>query len=244
MVDIHCHICPGLDDGSGTIGESLAMLEIAEENGTDIIIATPHCNIPAQPENGEREKSRIQSFDMLVEASQDNYSNVELYRGGEIFGTPDAPSKVKMGLIPTMCGTNYVLTEFAFTIPERPAVEILRDFLRLGYIPIVAHPERYAFVLNDISAATRLISMGAILQVNKGSLFGKFGAYEERAAHYLVGNRLASLVASDAHSPYMRTPELSSAFEMICEVYSPDYAELLLEINPRRIIENKIIELR
>ena len=108
-----------------------------------------------------------------------------------------------------------------------------------GLTPIVAHPERYALVAEDVFAPFRLKNMGCLLQINKGSLKGSFGREAYRASMAIVENELADFIASDAHSPYMRTPFLADAYDIVCDVCSEEYAELLLVQNPIRVLQNK-----
>ena len=108
-------------------------------------------------------------------------------------------------------------------------------------MPIVAHPERYAFVAEDKYSAAKLKKLGALLQVNSGSLTGDFGTKPKRSAESILKNQLADFVASDAHSQYSRTPDLSKAHEFVCENFSYEYADLLFKINPKRVINNEEI---
>ena len=110
-----------------------------------------------------------------------------------------------------------------------------------GLTPIVAHPERYAFVAEDDFAPYRLKALGCLLQINKGSLKGNFGRGAYLASNYIIKNELADFLASDAHSPYMRTPYLADLFELIKEIHSAEYADLLMNINPSYILQNKKI---
>lgn len=105
----------------------------------------------------------------------------------------------------------------------------------------MAHPERYAFVAETPEAADQLKATGAFLQLNKGSLKGAFGRTAFQTAHRLLAERKADFIASDAHSPYVRTPYLGDAHELVSEHYSIDYADFLLRDNPFRVIRNQKI---
>ena len=109
-------------------------------------------------------------------------------------------------------------------------------------MPVVAHPERYAFVAEDGSAPLRLKKAGCLLQINKGSLKNKFGDHAYAVSQALIRHELADFVASDAHSPYMRTPYLADAYEIVCELHSEQYADILLTSNPQKVLKNEKIK--
>lgn len=115
----------------------------------------------------------------------------------------------------------------------------LMEFPAMGKIPVLAHPERYFCVQDSPELLYEFREMGAVLQMNKGSVFGRFGKEAERTAQYLLENRLAGCAASDAHRVNYRTPNMRPIREFLSEWYGESYAELLLKVNPRRILENR-----
>lgn len=240
MIDIHCHILYGVDDGSFALEETVKMVRIAEQGGTKAIIATPHCNI-----HGLFENHWNSDFDLKIQEINEKLSsegiNVEVFKGQEIFCSDNFDELLLNGELITLNNSRYPLVEFDFYEDSRTAYEMLNRLVAKGYVPIVAHPERYEFFFEEDDAAMRLKEIGCLLQVNKDSLNGNLGVKAKRVARKLIGNGNADFVASDAHSPYMRTPFLTDVRDMLSEVYSPDYAELLLNVNPRLVLENKEI---
>lgn len=240
MVDIHCHILPGLDDGADNIEESLRMARLAVDGGTQAIIATPHCNIPDSFENYfGRDYAEI--FNAFKEKLRAEDIPLKIYPGHEIFSSENIGALIKKRRLLTLAGSDYPLVEFGFTEAAESVYEKLRMLVAEGLTPIVAHPERYGFVAEDDFAPYRLKALGCLLQINKGSLKGNFGREAYTASAYILENELADFVASDAHSPYMRTPYLADAYELISEAHSRDYADLLLKTNPAAVIQNKKI---
>lgn len=237
MIDIHCHILPGLDDGAFSLDESLMMAESAFESGTRGIFCTPHSGPYLHDE-------LLEVFGSLKEAVAAQNIPVELYLGQEIYLTENYARQIRdigNGYPVTINGTPYALVEFNPTAHSR----ILRDAVDClcaeGFIPIIAHPERYAAVIEDVFLAERLKASGALLQVNKGSLKGAFGSDALQAASYLLYERTADFVASDAHSPYERTPKLRDVHAFISEHYSIDYADHLMLVNPGKVAANRKI---
>jgi protein-tyrosine phosphatase len=238
MFDIHCHICYGCDDGAEDLETAVEMVRLAGKSGTKGIAATPHCNVPGSYSNkwGRELSSKVDN--LRNEVSRCGI-DVRIYSGQEIFCTDDTVKQLKNGNLITLNFSRYPLVEFDFFEYSQSVYKKLNALVAEGYIPVVAHPERYAFVCEDENAAAVLKSIGCLLQINKGSLEGRFGKDAFDASHSIIARSLADAVASDAHSPYMRTADMSQTHEIICEDYSYDYAELLLTTNPMRILNNQ-----
>lgn len=134
-----------------------------------------------------------------------------------------------------------MLTELDFKIDERTAVLKLEKLVSCGYVPVVAHPERYGFVVENPEAVRRIRSAGGLIQLNSSSLTGDFGRFIQKTADIIIRSGLADFVASDAHSQYSRTPDLARVHELICGNISYDYADILLKINPAKALKNETI---
>ncbi len=240
MVDIHCHILPGLDDGSDNIEESVRMARLAVDGGTKAIIVTPHSNIPDSYQN-YCDKVYVEKFKALNSRLKDENIPLKIYPGHEIFAAGNLVEMIKSKRLLTLCDSDYPLVEFGFTEHSDSVFEKLQVLVAEGLTPIVAHPERYAFVAEDESAPLKLKNIGCLLQINKGSLKGNFGRGAYMVSHGIIKYELADFVASDAHSPYMRTPYLADAHEIISDIHSEEYADLLLSIHPAKIIKNEKI---
>lgn len=238
MIDIHCHILNNLDDGSGSLEESVAMAKIARESGTDIIVATPHTNVSRSSPN-YISKEITDRVLLLQKALEEKNIKVKILLGQEIFCNDRTADLFAEGKLITLNNSKYPLIEFDFLEYSDSVYNKLEKIIAQGYKPIVAHPERYKFTREDDKAIYKLKNMGCLLQVNKGSIVGAFGRNAEYVAHRLLDKRLADFVASDAHSPYMRTPYMANVHELICEDYSSDYADFLFEDNPKAVLENK-----
>ncbi|MEE1012200.1 MAG: CpsB/CapC family capsule biosynthesis tyrosine phosphatase [Acutalibacteraceae bacterium] len=241
MVDIHCHILPGFDDGSDNFEESLRMARIAAGGGTKAIIVTPHCNISSSHKN-YFDKLYVDNFKELKARIKEQRIPLEIYPGHEIFATDDMIDPIKKKRLLTLCNSDYPLIEFAFKERSDSVYRKLRLLVAEGLTPIVAHPERYAFVAEDRSSSLRLKKIGCLLQLNKGSLKNKFGDNAYAISQALIRHELADFVASDAHSPYMRTPYLADAYEIVCDLHSEQYADILLKSNPQKVLNNEKIK--
>ena len=241
MIDIHAHILPQVDDGSPSIECSLEMARLAVESGVAAMIATPHCNLPdsGAPLWADTLTRRAQELSRALEEQE---IPLRLYAGMEIFGTPDTAEKLRGGRLCTLAGSRYPLIEFPFHSYGREATEILGSVLAMGLRPIVAHPERYAYTQTQPQLLSVWVSMGCLLQINRGSLLGRFGERAETLAHRMLERGFVSFVASDAHYPTMRTPWLRDAAAFLLREYPTELAWKLLDQNPRCVLRDTEIE--
>ena len=240
MYDIHSHIVYGVDDGAQSLDEAVKMVEYASLHGTKGIVATPHTNVPGSFDN-LWDAELLERVKELRSALKENYVDVQIFCGQEIFCTSYAIDYLKSGKVITLNNSRYPLVEFDFYEYSDSVYSKLNEIIAEGYVPVVAHPERYAFVAEDEEAAVRLKKLGCVLQINKGSLTGNFGESAFYTAQRLIEERLADVIASDSHSPYVRTTNMENVHELVSEVYSPNYADVLLDINPKRILQDREI---
>ena len=237
MIDLHTHILPEIDDGAIDLYDSLEMARIAVESGTTAMVVTPHCNIPGMFENHFGEEY-IEVFQMLDKALEESAIPLKIYPGMEVFITPDVPELLSKGKLLTINKSRYILVEFAFDEDVSYVQRMLKKIKELGLRPIIAHPERYIFVQEDLQMVYRWRKQGYLIQLNKGSLMGRFGRRAEYAAHSILRHNLVSVIASDAHGVFQRTPYMKDVYEELLEEYPEKYLWVLFEENPRRICED------
>lgn len=240
MVDLHVHILPGLDDGAQTMEDALEMARIAADSGTRICAATSHGKFSRrnQEEYLIRYRRKLAEFCAELKKQEiplDIRSGMELLADEALLRFADA------GALPGYGGGNCILTEFCFDISERRALETLEILQKKGYRIVLAHPERYDFIKRRPEVTHMLYRMNVILQVNAGSIEGKFGRGAFRAADRMLGEGIAGLVASDAHDPFLRTPDMEETSRILDLYYGSDASRILLVENPRRILEGRQI---
>ncbi|MBQ5951126.1 MAG: hypothetical protein IJL66_03125 [Lachnospiraceae bacterium] len=238
MTDIHSHILPGIDDGSPDLEESLEMLAMAADSGVETIVATSHCNIPGVYDNYASPELNV-LFRRLRSAAREEGIPIRIVRGMEVFATEDLTELLRKQKLWTLGGTRNLLIEFSFEEDPDFCADVLRDLKRTGTVPVIAHPERYYFLQDDPQLAFEWCTGGCILQVNKGSILGRFGSGPERCAHALLQHGLAACVASDAHSASARTTDMYEVRRALERDYGEEYAQLLLEENPERILSGR-----
>lgn len=236
--DIHCHILPGIDDGSSTMDETMAMIETAYKDGIRSIVATPHFH----PRRGHgTARKAMPRIEMVRNEAAGAYPDLKIYSGCEIYYCHDILEKVKSGEILTLNNSDYVLIEFSFTEELRKIKSGLNKFLLSGYNPILAHVERYDELVKNPETLDELTEAGVYLQINADSLLGKLGGARRRFVKKLLKDGMVSFIASDAHDCKKRAPLLSKAAAYVEKKYGRDTAERIFIENPKKVIDNIMI---
>ncbi len=233
MVDIHCHIVPGVDDGAVSLEMSLAMIEAARRVGVTEILTTPHIRGAVGDEFAHA--MHKQAFQTLLDAKP----AMELHLGCEVRVTPETREIIGEPAFTAGERSKYILLELEFDKVPPYFSQLLFDFRLQGITPIVAHPERNAGVIKQPDFALEFVRQGAVLQVTTGSLLGEFGETIQHCAELLVNSGLVSILASDAHNlttrPFTNWP---AAFEFVSNLAAegdfvvPFLAEDLCANNP------------
>lgn len=237
MTDIHCHILPDIDDGASSMEESLEMAGMAIDTGVTAIIATPHFRGEAESLS---QLPRFQHrFSQFREALKEARIPLKLHLGAEILCLPQTPDLAREKKLPTLGDTNYVLIEFFFDESFSYMDESLGQIADCGYRIVVAHPERYGAIQDNPVLLEKWVRDGYVLQLNKGSVLGMFGSRTKQTAYAVLEMGLAHLFASDGHSASHRTPHMHKLKRWVESHCIPEYGEILLERNPRRILSNR-----
>ena len=239
MVDIHCHILPQVDDGAWDMEAAVAMARIARDCGVKKIITTPH--FKGEPRALEAVGLIQHQLRLLRSRLKRENVEVELLPGAEVLCVPQTLELARTGRLPTLSTGRYVLTEFYFDAGAGFMDETLEALRKYGYLPVVAHPDRYGAVQRDPELAARGFHRGIVLQVNKGSMLGAFGRRAEVTAIRMLYRGVAHVIASDAHSPEVRTTNLEPARRWCLDHLGQEYTKILLEDNPGRIAAGKAV---
>lgn len=240
MIDIHSHIMPGIDDGSRSMGETMKMLKMSAASGVSLITATPHFNHVYNWMN-YADRRFLDLFESVRENAEERGIGIELRLGMEIRAFDGMIDLLEQGRLLTLAGTKYVLTEFDEQEPAKWAKNILRKLLSAGYIPVVAHPERYDFVGEDPWQVSDWLEDGCLIQITRGSMTGSYGPMAKELSDLFLEEGFVTCVASDCHRPDRRTPEMTSGYEYLRDRYSERLAERLMTVNPGRIVRGERI---
>ena len=239
LIDLHAHIVPGVDDGAHTFEDSLKMLQIAEADGIESIVATPHVfSIHNTINNLEEIINQTQKF---LEELKQYAINLQVLQGTEVYFTSNVLEYLaEYGDILSLNHSSYFLLEFPFDFVFPGTQNFLFKVQAEGWIPIIVHPERNKVIQRNPGILYDWIKTGALIQVNAGSLTGILGEAAQMTSFQLLHYNLVQIIASDAHSPNHRTPELSFVHSLL-EKEGIEIADLLVYGNPRAILDNKTI---
>ena len=236
LVDLHCHILPGVDDGATHEAESLRMLRVAEEDSIAIVAATPHAHhCPAA-----RIYPKVARLNHLAEEAG---LAVRVVPGQEVRLAADLVARYRAGELATLNGGHYLLLELPLSGPIPPyLLRAIDELQALGLRPILAHAERYGDIQRDPAPLRDLIARGVPIQLNAASLVGPTERAARPAAERLLREGLAHLIASDAHDDRWQPPRLRAALARAAELTGPDRAAWMVE-QAARVLRDESITL-
>ena len=237
MIDLHCHILPGIDDGAADVSTSLAMAGIAVGDGIRIVACTPHI-YPGLYENNAAGIAR--AVTALRGAFAESGIDLELTFGADIQLVPELLAGLRGGTHPTLHRSRYFLFEPPHhTVPVR-FHETIFETLAAGYVPVITHPERLTWLDEQhyrwfVQAARE----GAWMQITAGALTGRFGRTARYWGERMLDDGIVHLLATDAHDPEHRPPVLSEGRDAAVQWVGEQEAERLVSERPRAILDNK-----
>jgi len=236
MVDLHCHVLPGVDDGPDRLEISLKMLEVAASQGVTAVCATPHVDSWADVRTETLLQDRIRQ---LREAVATKGIPVEVHLGSEIyFGL--GIENLRSYSFATLGGTDkYWLVEFSTEIFPAIVENFVLRSMSWGRIPVLAHTERYSFLHHRPQYLKSIIKAGALIQVDAGCFTGMYGKRLLKRSHHLVASGLCHIIASDAHDVDKKPYRMKEAFQVVSELLGSSEAELLFTRNPQAILEGR-----
>ncbi len=239
--DIHCHVLYGVDDGSRDIKQSLGMLLFMYEEGIRTVIMTPHFRVGFADAGRDVITERFEKLKAAA-STDERLSQMKLYLGSEVHYYPSMAGWLDEGIVLTMAGSDYVLTEFAYTSSLREIEEGISLLVNAGYHPVIAHLERCENLTGKMDDVYHLIEMGAYVQVNTESLYKRILGRTPFAVQ-LLKNDMVHFVATDSHGLRHRAPLMMDAARFIEKCCGREVCERILCDNPLAIINNRIIDI-
>lgn len=238
-IDIHSHILPVLDDGAKSFAQSLNMLKIAHENNVTRIIATPHYKEHRMVHSVDTIDARMRQLREAV--AESGMKEIKIYRGTEIYYHRNVVELLNNQVISTLADTSYVLVEFSPKDEYSYIRSGLYELLSAGYRPVIAHIERYESIMRKMERVEELIRMGCYVQVNSGSIMGKFGFHTKLDTGKLLKHHLVHFVASDAHNDVNRAPLLDKCARKLSRKIGDGYVERIFYGNAKKLLNNEYI---
>lgn len=240
MYDLHSHILPNIDDGAKNMEMSVAMLQIATENGTKGIVATPHVIEGEWLPTWDRV---LTECDRLQRAACDANIDLKIFPGGEIAIYRDILDLLKGPGAYCINGGRYLLVELPATHIPSFADDFFFTLQARGITPILAHPERHPDISKKPEILAEWIRKGLLSQMNGTSITGLMGERVMATAQLLLTNHMVHVIGSDAHSIRHRHTNLTSAVDKITKLIGPEKAQQLLVVNADNIIYNREVDI-
>ncbi|MBE6062863.1 MAG: capsular biosynthesis protein [Clostridium butyricum] len=237
MNDIHTHILPGLDDGSPNLKITFNMLNEAVNCGVSKIAATPHYYVGCYENEYKKVKSSVKILNKLI---YNKGLNIKVYPGQEIYYSNNIITQYKSGHIGTINESRYMLIEFDLENFDDTIIRNLYELQILGIIPIIAHPERYSYIIDNTAFINKFIHEGYLFQLNSGSLEGKFGLDIKRTAKILLNNNIYNFIGSDAHNDGNRKLNMGKALKVI-QKRNNMYLSILEDNNEKVFNNEKVV---
>ncbi len=232
-VDLHTHILPGVDDGAYCIEDAVEMAQMAVSSGIDTLVATPHYRY-----YGHNNWSQIKdAYERLVDALVYEQIPLTLKLATEVWCSEDNCPEITPEM--TYPNTNWFLVEFSVDAHPRTINGILSRYANAGFLPVIAHPERYLALQCDPIIARNWAERGWGVQVNRDSLLGLFGNDCYSCADFLLKQGWANLIASDAHWVDQRNTDWNEAWEPLFAQYGPTCIKQCVEDNPAKILQGQ-----
>lgn len=233
MYDIHCHLLPGIDDGSKSWEMTGQMLEVARKDGIRHIVCTPHANDQYRYDRGALEGmlgqlKGIAGPEIAFSLGCDFHLSFENIQ--QAMASPDDF---------VISGTDFLLVEFSdYSMP--PSVsDALNRFVGMGITPVITHPERNMILKKRPEQILQLAQMGCAIQITANSITGHWGETSKKICKWLLDREAVHIVATDAHDPSFRPPVLSAAREWLSAEYGAELAQILVLDNPKAVVENQ-----
>lgn len=241
LFDVHCHILPGVDDGSRDMNMSLDMIDIAYEEGTRNIILTPHYMLGRNTYTYEELDSIFEELKAKV-LETGKYPDLKLYLGNEILYEEGIATKLRQGDIHTMNGTKYVLVEYNIRTPYSEIRHSIEEMTEARFRPIIAHVERYQALEGRLDRIRELIGMCCLLQMNISSVEGGFLNENRHWCRKLIKGGYISLLATDAHNSDSRAPYTQDYIPWIIKKCGEDDAKWMLSGAAECVIKGEYLD--
>ena len=238
MIEIHCHLLPGIDDGVKTFDEAINTIKKMQELGYKEICITPHyIKGTSYTCNNEKKLSLLKE---LQDKLNENNIDIKLYLGNEIFVDENIKELIKKDEVSTINNSRYVFIE----LPRNDSINKIEDIIfslkSKGLVPIIAHPERYMIFKTDYDLLYDFIDRGVLFQVNFESISGKYGKDSKKLAKYILKHNLATLLGGDVHhDTSIFFDKFNKNKKKIVKLVKEDKFNELISINPKKILNNE-----
>lgn len=238
IIDLHSHVIPEIDDGSHTFEESYEIFTEAVDAGISKIISTSHY---LENSYEEEEKNRKLWITQMNDVLKQKKIAIELLIGSEIYVTPNIVKLIREEKASTLADSKYVLFELPMHNKIMYLEEVIFSLQSAGFIPIIAHPERYSYVQKDPIILEELIEKGVLFQANYASCIGYYGRSAKTTLAKLLKANYITFLGSDVHHKGTIYPQMNKIRRELEKIIKFECIEDLMCKNAERVIYNENI---
>jgi len=235
MIDLHCHLLPGIDDGATSLDESIAMAEMAVSDGITTIACTPHI-FPGLYNNNRA--GIVNAIEAQRQQLESRGIPLTLVEGADVQLAPNLREKIQAGQIPTLNGSRYLLFEPPHHVAPPRMGDVIDDLLGAQYVPIITHPERLTWIETGYDIVRRAFEKGAWIQLTAGAITGQFGSRAQYWSEKFLNDGMVHILATDAHNLRRRRPILSEARDWVARRFGEQIALDMVLTRPQGILDN------
>jgi protein-tyrosine phosphatase len=233
LIDLHCHLLPGIDDGAKTLDLSLAMARMASADGITTIACTPHILPGVYNNSGPAIRAAVA---LLRDAIAQAGIPIRLLTGADVHIAPDLVAQLRDGRALTLNDTRYFLLEPPHHVLPPRLEDHIFGLQTAGFVPILTHPERLSWLDQHYDSVKRLVYSGVLMQLTAGSLMGRFGRRPRYWAERMLDEGFCSLLASDGHNTEQRAPRLAEGRDIVARRLGEEEAMNVVLGRPQGII--------
>jgi len=236
MIDIHCHILPGIDDGAESLDVSIAMAQMAVADGVTHVVCTPHITPGVYHNTAADIAERVAHLQGELDLRG---IALRLGVGADIHINPNLVTDLDAGIAPTLAGSRAMLFEPPHHVLPPHMDKVVARLIAAGYVPVITHPERLSWIESRYDLVIALSDMGAPMQITAGSITGAFGKRPQYWAERMLDEGRVDIIASDAHNTRNRSPRLSHARDIVAARLGEAEAENLLLWRPAALLNGE-----
>lgn len=235
MIDLHSHILPALCDGSKDLETSLTMACMAVADGITHMACTPHIYPGLYDNSIKTITPALNSLQSHLDSAQ---IPLKLMIGADTHMVPDVMRGLKTGRIPTLNHSRYFLLEPSHHVPVNDFLGQVENFLNVGYVPLITHPERLTWVGEHYKQFTDAARLGAWIQITAGAITGQFGRGAKKYAEQFLQDGYVHIIATDTHGIERRPPILSEGVKAAALIIGEEEARYCVWERPLAILDN------
>jgi protein-tyrosine phosphatase len=235
LIDLHCHLLPGIDDGSKDVEMSLAMARMALSDGITTIACTPHILPGVYNNTGPAIRAAVSK---LQKSISDAGMPIALVTGADVHIAPDLGIQLRQGRALTLNDSRYLLLEPPHHLLPPRLEDLIFGLQAVGYVPILTHPERLSWIDAGYELIKRFVNNSVLMQITAGSLLGQFGRRPRYWAERMLDEGLCHLLATDAHNTEQRVPRMAKARALVAQRLGEEEAANLVVGRPQGILSD------